>query len=161
MSTQRLFQFLFAAFIAIFAQASFAQNVHYKRGPTCTAGELTVTCSGSIAGVGNGAITVVADFPNATATTICTSPGGNESPGQNPATPVPVSGSVTLPPAPKNGTQAFSVTTIAPQQPTSEQAGCPNPNWTASIDTINFGTGTLTFFQNGAVVLGPTSVTPR
>lgn len=161
MSIQKSIRLFLATLIAVLSLSVFAASVHYKKGPTCSVVGLTVTCFGSLSGVGNGAVTATLDFPQATATTICTSPGGNESPGQNPAFPVNASGSVTLPPADKNGNLQFSVTTNSPTQPTAEQAQCPNNNWTARIDTINFGRGTLTFVQNGQVVLSSSvTVTP-
>ncbi|GAB2581140.1 hypothetical protein GCM10027034_10340 [Ramlibacter solisilvae] len=143
-----------AAFLAFVSVTAFAQNVHVKRNAVCTASALTVTCTGSISGLGNGDVTVIVAFPNATATTICTSPGGNDAPGQNPAVPVNVSGSVTISPT-KNGNLTWTLTTTPPAQPTSEQAGCANNNWTASINTISFGAGTAIFIQNNIQVLGP------
>jgi hypothetical protein len=123
-----------------------ADSPHFKRAPRLTDNGLTVSASGAIAGLGNGNVIVTLDFPNATATTICTNQGGNEAPGQNPAAPVEVSGSVLIDRV-KNGNVSFSLTTIAPDNPTWDVAGCQNSNWSASIDDINFGAGTLVVQQ--------------
>jgi hypothetical protein len=152
MPIQRVIRLLVTALLAFISVTAFAQSVHVKKSAVCTVSALTVTCTGSIAGLGNGDVTVIVAFRNATATTICTNQGGTEAPGQNPAVPINVSGSVTLPTL-KNGNLTYTVTTNPPTQPTSEQAGCPNNNWTAAIDTITFGAGTLDFFQNNIDVL--------
>jgi hypothetical protein len=135
------------ALASIAVVAVWADSPHYKKAPSCVDNGLTATCTGTIAGLGNGDVQVKLDFPQATSTTICSSPGGNDSPGQNPAVPTPVSGTAFYP-NPKNGSLSFTVMTTAPANPTPQQAGCPNSNWTARIDNVTFGAGTLTVRQD-------------
>ena len=129
-----------------------AQSPHYKKGPSCVDNGLTATCTGTVAGLGNATVTIDLEFPNATGTTICSNPGGQQVPGQNPATPAPVSGSASVSNI-KNGTLSFTVTTNPPTNPTPQAAGCPNGNWSATFSNITFGSGTLTLFQGGVEVL--------
>jgi hypothetical protein len=139
--------FFVLAVLTIVGGIVWADSGHYKKGPFFVDNGLTATASGSIAGLGNGDVSVTLSFPNATGTTICTSPGGNDSPGQNPAVPAAVSGTAVFS-DPKNGTLAFTVTTTAPANPTPGAAGCPNNNWTARFDNLTFGAGTLTIRQD-------------
>jgi hypothetical protein len=135
--------------ILLFVAIALAQSPHYKKFPTCTASDLTVTCTGAISGLGNGNVMVNVGFTQAdgsTGTTICTNAGGNSAPGQNPGVPVSVTGSVLIS-NPKNGNVTFTVTTNPPANPTPQQAGCPNGNWTAAFDTVTFHGGTLTVSQ--------------
>jgi hypothetical protein len=112
---------------------------------------LTFTVSGKLTGLGNTDVTVVLSATG-TPTATCTNKGGAQAPGQNPAQ-VTIGGQQNIPAADvKNGTVNFSVTTEAPAQPTAQQAGCPNGNWTAQITSINFTSFTVTVFQNGVVV---------
>jgi hypothetical protein len=80
----------------------------------------------------------------------CTSPGGNEAPGQNPALPVNPSGNQTIH-NPKNGRAVVDVTTNTPTV-TPQQAGCPNKNWRTSISDVLFTSYTLTISQGGVVL---------
>ena len=123
-----------------------AASPHYKKGPGCTDNGFTATCTGSVTGLGNGDVIVTVSFPNATGTTTCTNPGGNQAAGQNPATPAAVSGSALID-DPKNGNLSFTVTTVRPAYPTPQAAGCPNGQWTAAFDNITFGGGTITIQQ--------------
>ena len=123
-----------------------ADNPHYRRGPSVVDNGLTATATGSITGLGNGDVIVTLSFPDATGTTICSNKGGNQAPGQNPATPAATSGSAFID-DPKNGNLSFTVTTAPPPNPTPQAAGCPNGNWTAAFDNITFGSGTLTIQQ--------------
>jgi hypothetical protein len=126
--------------------SAWAASPHYKKGPTVVDNGLTATATGTLAGLGNGNVIVTLSFPNATGTTTCTNPGGNQAAGQNPATPAAVSGSQLITQV-KNGTVSFVVTTDPPPNPTSAAAGCPNGNWTAAFDNITFGSGTITVQQ--------------
>jgi hypothetical protein len=126
---------------------TWAASPHYKKGPSCVDNGLTATCTGTIAGLGNGNVIATLDFPNATGTTTCTNPGGNQAPGQNPATPAATSGSAFIPKV-KNGTVSFTVITDPPTNPTPQAAGCPNGQWTAAFNNITFGNGTLTITQD-------------
>ena len=126
--------------------AVWAASPHYKKGPTVVDNGLTATATGTLAGLGNGNVIVTLSFPDATGTTICTNKGGTDAPGQNPAAPAATSGSQFIPKV-KNGTVSFVVTTDAPDNPTSAEAGCPNGNWTAAFDNITFGSGTITVQQ--------------
>ena len=138
----------------------FAGNVHFKHSPPLTATDngVTLTVCAGLTGLGNGdvTITVTAD---GTPTTTCSNQGGNQAPGQNPGD-VVVVGIVTIPANKiKNGNVAFSVTTGAPAQPTWDQAGCANSNWTGAIDTLTFNSYTITVEQpsgSGNIVLQQT-----
>jgi hypothetical protein len=138
--------------LTLFAVASistlvvWADNPHYRRGPSVVDNGFTATATGSITGLGNGDVIITLSFPNATGTTTCTNKGGATAPGQNPATPAATSGSQLFE-DPKNGNLSFTVTTIPPPNPSSAAAGCPNGNWTAAFDNITFGNGTLTIQQ--------------
>jgi hypothetical protein len=123
-----------------------ASSPHYKKGPSVVDNGFTATATGSITGLGNGDVIVTLSFPQATGTTTCTNPGGNQAAGQNPATPAATSGTLAID-DPKNGTLSFTVTTVAPPNPTPQAAGCPNGQWTAAFNNITFGSGTLTIQQ--------------
>jgi hypothetical protein len=116
-----------------------AARPHYKKGgqPVCTATGDTVTCSsGEVAGLGNFDIFVDMTF-TASQGQVCHNPGNTNSvPGQNPATgtgggsvSIPGSevknGSVTIPPI--SGTANIQASDAA-------GAGCPNPQWTVTLE---------------------------
>lgn len=147
---------LVAVALLMASGTALAANVHFKKGsPTFTDNGTTLTGEGRLAGLGNEDVTITLTATG-TATTTCTNPGGNAAPGQNPAD-VTVSGGESIPEEEiKNGNLAFSVTTLEPEQPTAEEAGCPNGNWTAEITDIEFDTATITVEQGGAVVLEET-----
>jgi hypothetical protein len=130
-----------------------ASSVHFKHGsPTFTDNGLTLTENVSLTGLGNGDLVAVLSA-TANPTAVCTNAGGNSAPGQNPAS-VNVTGSTAIPSSQiKNGNVSFSVTTSPPAQPTPQQAGCPNSNWSARITDMSFTSGTLSVQQNNVTVL--------
>lgn len=135
----------------IFAGVAVAatSGYHFTSGgyPVCTDIGTQLQCKAEIAGLGNGDVVATISAPGATETGVtCTSPGGNEAPGQNPAISTNATGSATYP-NPKNGRLSVSPTTNPPAQPTPQQAGCPNGNWKASYSDVVFYSYTLTITQ--------------
>jgi hypothetical protein len=135
-----------------------AQNAHYLSGPTCTFDGSEVSCSGRIAGLGNGDVTF-AFSGQATFQTTCVNKGGNEAPGQNPAI-AQTSGSVTVDAGDiKNGSLTFDVVVAQVTEPTgvtAKEAGCPGANWNVVFSDPEITSGTLTISQGGQVVLSST-----
>jgi len=125
---------------------SLLSSAHFVTGPTFTDQGTTLKATGSVAGLGNGDVTVTLNATG-TATVLCTNPGGNIAPGQTQN--VNVSGQQTITDV-KNGRVTFSVTTIAPTAPKN---ACPNGKWTASVTNVNFSSATLIVQQGGQTVL--------
>lgn len=127
-----------------------AASVHLKGGqraePAFTDLGSALRASGELSGLGGGDILVTLDA-TANVTSTCTNQGGNQAPGQNPA-PITVSGGQAIPEEEiKNGTTAFSVTTVAPNPLIAGAPDCPNPNWEERISDLAFTSAVLTVEQ--------------
>ena len=136
----------------IFTTAVYAANVHFKRDPSVRDNGTTLTLCASLAGLGNQDVTITVSVTGSGDTT-CISPGGNESPGQN-KVPFAASVSTTIRSTEiKNGNVSFCVTTPGPGPIPARAAGCPNDNWTARINDVDFESAHIVVVQGGQVVL--------
>lgn len=135
------------AALLLLASTAAAANPQFKHGgePTLTDNGSTLTLSAAMTGLGNGNLDVTIDWTGTTINNTCTSPGGNNAPGQNPATPVSGSSDANIKPD-KNGNVKITLTTTAPTI-TPQAAGCPNKNWSASYTDVVFFTATVTIAQ--------------
>lgn len=114
----------------------------------------SLVASGFASGLGNTDVSVVLDaagIPDVS----CTNNGGNRAPGQNPPK-VSASGTQYLihETYTKNGRSPFNVETEEPLPGlTAEQLGCPNNNWTASIDFVYWTEATLSVYDTASGAL--------
>lgn len=83
----------------------------------------------------------------------CTSPGGNQAPGQNPSR-VSATGEQFVVPQDinKKGKALVSVETQE-EQITGTQGGCPNDHWTAQIDFVFWTNATITVTDNATSIV--------
>jgi hypothetical protein len=138
----------------LFAPSAFAQHFQPPNGePTFRDLGLALRATGEIAGLGNENV-LISLSATADVTSTCTNQGGGTAPGQNPA-PLTVIGSQPIPAAEvKNGKTPFNVVTEEPDTPIAGAPGCPNTNWTESIDDLAFTSATIIVEQPaGTVVL--------
>ncbi len=137
------------------SSVALAANVHFKDGPTFTDEGTTLSASGALAGLGNKDVTITLTATGTADSITCTNKGGNVAPGQNKPK-VTTIGQQSIPVTEvKNGNVAFNVETAEPFV-TAKQAGCPNNNWTATVNDVDFTSATITVVQGGKVVLKET-----
>ena len=132
-----------------------AASPHWKHGaqPVCTiAADGSGHCtSGEVAGLGNGDVLIVVTL-TASEGTFCHSPGnGKIVPGRNPATGSSTGGTFLSNSQIKNGSLTVpSIDVAAPvvsDIPTPQEAGCPNANWTVTLDGVITYDGFYSFQQ--------------
>lgn len=143
--------------VLVGAQTSMAASPHFKHGgePTCTitptsAPSATVTCSASLAGLGNADV-VVTTSVSGTAVYQCQNNGGQIAPGQNKVLVGPATSTTSIPANQvKNGNLTFTTNPAvltAPATVPAAQAGCPNGNWTGVNPVLTVTTVSLTIEQ--------------
>jgi hypothetical protein len=154
---KRASMFALACWIAV-ASTALAANVHLKRAPSIVQNpDDTITFSASLAGLGNQDL-IVSIIADGDASVILLNPSGQYVPGQN-RVPVLVSATKTISAEQiKNGNVSFSLTTTEPENPTWDEAGAPNRNWSAFIDEVDYESVTLIVEQGGRIVLRKTFV---
>jgi hypothetical protein len=129
-----------------------AQNAHFIGEPTCVDIGTQVRCSGKIAGLGEGPVTLQIEAVGI-ASVECANPAGNVAPGQ--ATTVESTGTFDLG-KPRGGQITFRRATTDPPPAPDPAEVCPNPKWTATIIDVEFTTATLVVFAGGQEVLRET-----
>ena len=132
----------------------FAGAIKFSGATTFRLGSLIA--EGALSGLGNQNVQVFLEasgLPDVT----CTNQGGTQAPGQNPPK-VSASGDQLLfgfDLTRKNGKSPFDVETEEPLVLDAVLLGCPNANWTATIDFVYWTEATLIVksFPGGAVLL--------
>ncbi|HYP23978.1 MAG TPA: hypothetical protein VEV43_10420 [Actinomycetota bacterium] len=137
------------------SSVALAANVHFKDDPVFTDQGTTLRATGSLAGLGNKDVTITLTATGTASDITCTNKGGKVAPGQNKPK-VTTVGQTSIPVTEvKNGNVSFAVETAQPFV-TAKQAGCPNNNWTATVNDVDFTSATITVVQGGKVVLKET-----
>jgi hypothetical protein len=158
---RRIFAATFmAALLVMFAASSaLGASPHFKKGgtPTCTISgtgtpSRTVTCSGSITGLGMEDVTITTTV-SGFAVYQCQNPGGNLAPGQNRVLTGPSTTPTLIPSGEiKNGNLTFTTnpnTLSAPSTVSGNAAGCPNNSWTGVNPTLTITSIELAIAQGG------------
>lgn len=151
---RRTFIVLAAVLVGIgLTTGALAVSVHWKKGsPTFTDNGLSLTESGTVAGVGGGDLAFVL-VAQGNPTAECLNPGSGEHrpPGHNPAS-VTLTGVTPIPSsAIKNGNASYTVQTDEPESPvdpSSADFSCPNKSWTENITDVAFTSASLTILQD-------------
>ena len=133
-----------SAGVVLIGGLAYAANVHVKSGPFFVDNGVTLTETGSLAGLGNQDV-VISMTATANPIATCTNPSGQNQPtGRNPA-PVSVSANPLSIPASeiKNGNVSFSLTTLPPVSPIAGAPDCPGVNWTENITDLQFTSATI------------------
>ncbi len=124
----------------VFAGAIRFSNVTFALG--------SLIANGTLTGLGNQDVRVLLEasgFPEVT----CTNQGGNQAPGQNPSK-ISANGEQLLfgfDLTRKNGKSPFGVETADPVVLDAVAYGCPNANWTATIDFIYWTGATISVYD--------------
>jgi hypothetical protein len=138
-----------AAIGLLIGTAAYAASVHLKpphTNPTFVDQGLYLEVVGNLAGLGEGDV-LISLTAQADVTSTCTNQGGNQAPGQNPA-PLTVTGAEPIPAGEiKNGNVSFDVKTVAPAATIAGAPGCPNSNWTETIEDLAFTSATIVVEQ--------------
>ena len=132
-----------------------AASVHFKRRPVFDDLGQTLNVMFSLAGLGNGDVTITVAATGSGDITLI-SPGGNAAPGQN-KVPISAVATTTIPSNKiKNGNVFVSLTTGVPPTPTPAEAGAPNDQWNVVLGDVTFSSATITVVQGGVIVLQQT-----
>jgi hypothetical protein len=129
------------AILAITTTTVFAARYRFK----LTATEIgSFIAIGYVTGVGSEDLNLTVNAKGIPVTT-CTNQGGNQAPGQNPPK-LSASDTVFLSgddPLRKNGRSPFETEAEEPLVLPGKQGGCPNNNWTATVDFVFWTEATL------------------
>jgi len=108
----------------------------------------SLIAEGTIKGLGNEDVRVFLEASGLPVVT-CTNKGGNQAPGQNPPK-VSASGDTLLfgyDLTRKNGKSPYGVETNDPVVVDAIEYGCPNANWTATIDFVYWTDATINVYD--------------
>jgi hypothetical protein len=131
--------------------------ITFHSGPTVTFNGATVTATANVSGLGT--VPAFAQLTvNGFALYVCSNKGGNEAPGQNPIPATGASPVQDLGNTDHNGRASVDVsaTLTAPLTIDAKEAGCPNGNWMATLDSLTVTSATLTITQGGATIFQQT-----
>jgi hypothetical protein len=127
------------------AGAALAQSGHFLGDVTCEDLGTQLQCCGKVAGLGGTTFEITLSSAGATASVVCTNPGGNVAPGQN--TTITATGTSGPLSTPRNGQFRYCVTTATPT--VSGATACPNASWTAAVSDVTFTEADLTLSEDG------------